>query len=59
MMGWDHGNREGIISELEHRGEERRIENYSVSDCGKSVVGGVHYWKPGREARNDFVENGD
>lgn len=31
-MGWDHGNREGIISELEHRGEERRIENYSVSD---------------------------
>lgn len=53
------GNREEIISELEHRGEERRMENYSVSAFGKSVVGDVYYWKPGREARNDFVENGD
>lgn len=53
------GNREGVIFELEHRGEERGVENYSISACGRPVDGGIYSWKPGREGRNDFMENGD
>ena len=41
------------------RGRERGTEVDSVFYLGKQVNGDICYWKPGKQARNGFVEGGE